>query len=153
MAWAFRWTVFGAINAWDIITFKHKRFDPQEKEAHAFSLKKHDEAPSRSYGKLYRNEADDLFFVYRPWLIFWPKTTQVKDGTFIIEKGIISPTLEKSDPVNDESSPVFRFPPRYKGHEDELIQTLNCESIKEEPILSGIKKAFLWIKRTFEFNT
>ena len=33
VAWAFRWAVFGTINAWDIMTFKNKRFSPEEKRS------------------------------------------------------------------------------------------------------------------------
>ena len=125
----------------------------EEKEALAFSLKKLGDAPSRSFGKLYRNESDDLFFVYRPWLIFKPKTTQVEGATFIIEKGIISPTLEKEDQATNRFATMFRFPPRYKGHENDLIESLKFDQVREEPIFSGIKKAFAWLKATVGFNT
>jgi hypothetical protein len=145
-AWAFRLMVFGSTCAWDLLTFRHRRFKPESSPIRAFVLQPLDDTPKRTYGSLRRDKTDNLIFAYRNWLILPEKTVQVEDGELYAEEGIFSPTLDRLDPETDKSPSLFRFPPRYRGHEKYLVDTLALKGILDEPIFEGIRNAWRWLK-------
>jgi hypothetical protein len=145
-AWAFRLMVFGSTCAWDLLTFRHRRFKPESSPIRAFVLQPLDDTPKRTYGSIRRDKTDNLIFAYRNWLILPEKTVQVEDGELYAEEGIFSPTLDRLDPETDKSPSLFRFPPRYRGHEKYLVDSLALKGILDEPIFKGFRNAWRWLK-------
>ena len=145
-AWAFRLMILGSTCAWDLLTFRHKRVNPESGSVRAFVLKPVNDIPKRTYGSLRRDEADNLVFTYRNWLILPKQTTQIEEGELYAKKGIFSPTLDRLEPETHKSSSLLRFPPRYRGHEDYIVKTLALNGILEEPIFKGLRNAWRWLK-------
>ena len=144
--WAFRLMVFGSTCAWDFLTFRHKRFKPESSPIRAFVLKPFDDIPKRTYGSLSRDSAGSLIFTYRNWLVLPKKTALIGEGEHYAEKGIFSPALDALDSETGRSPSLFRFPPRYRGHENYIVETLALKGVLDEPIFKGLRNAWRWLK-------
>jgi hypothetical protein len=67
---AFRLYHFGWIFAADLLTRKHKRFQPTSDHITAFLDQEIADVPARTYGKLAPiRESNTFQFTYRPWLV------------------------------------------------------------------------------------
>ena len=117
--WAFRLTIFGAILSWDFFTGRRGRFVPAETGNAMFSASSFATVPVRTYGRLNRAADGRLEFVYRPWLVRAPRTAPVAlpASSLAVGSGLIFSTIAAT-----EGGMLFLLPPRYRGHEAELVQ-------------------------------
>ena len=150
--WALRLAVFGHLFAWDLLTFRRKRFKPEASAPAgqggqwAFSARDWRALPARTYGRVARNAAGELVFHYRPLLVLPPKSATLPAGRYAIGRGMFHPELLRVE--GDSESGCLNFPPRYKGHEEALAQICGAAEVRDV----GLLAAWSWIKRAFGFG-
>ena len=146
---AFRLYRFSVIFAWDILTRKHKRFQPHPEHVMVFLDQELAEVPSRTYGRLSPDLAPGQWrFTYRPWLIL-PESVVVipLDPRPKLGRGIVHATVEVSEDDGDLDT-YFHLLPRYRGHETTVGQCLELEVV-DIGLRRGFTLACRWIKSAF----
>ncbi len=116
--WSFRLTVLGTVFVWDVLSRRRRWFKPDPKANWVFLARDVGETPLRTYGKLTRDEQQELKLTYRPFLVGREQTVTLPAGEYCLGRGFIY-----SDLLKQEGDDTVRFgilPPRYKGHETEL---------------------------------
>src|SRR5262249_16328229 len=143
--WAFRMTIFGTVFAWDILTLRYRKFQPDGKANWVFLARAIEQAPVRTFGKLHRNEQAQLPATYRPWLVLPARALTLPAGQYAVERGLVFPELLKIDGQSARSTVVL--PPRYLSHEEELARIYGLSEVQEVPVLRGFKAAWRWLKQ------
>ncbi len=116
--WAFRLTVFGTVFSWDFFTGGRRRFVPAAGRNAMFSGGALPGVPVRTFGRLARRADGVLEFAYRPWLLLAPKTATVPaDARLAVGQGLFFSTV-----MAEGGATFFLLPPRYRGHEAELVR-------------------------------
>jgi hypothetical protein len=141
--WAFRLLIFGNAFAWDLISFRRRRFKPDLDGNTAFLARSFQGAPVRTLGKLEKSGAAKLMFRYRPWLILPERTVELPDGRYAFGRGVIYPALIHLSP--DGERDLASFPPRCRGHENQLAAIYDAAEIRD----TGIRAAWGWLKSCF----
>ena len=134
--WAFRLTVCGTQFIWDYFTFGRMRLKPDAKGNAMFLAREINQVPIRTYGSLARNEAGELVFTYRPWLVLAPRTLILPKGNYAVGKGIFHSEVVAVN--GEEHTAVFTLPPRYSTHEDALAQVYGW-GVTDVGIVAGLK--------------
>ena len=132
--WAFRLTVCGTQFIWDYFTFGRTRCRPETAGNGMFLARKVDTVPIRTYGRLVRNEAGELVFTYRPWLVLAPRSVKLPRGNYAVGKGIFHSEVVLVE--GEEKTAMFTLPPLYSTHEDELARVYGWGTT-EVGILAG----------------
>jgi hypothetical protein len=148
--WSFRMTIFGTVFAWDLLTFRHKRFKPPPTTNWMFTARKIDDVPVRTYGKLSRDENGQLAVKYRPWLVLPMRILKLPEGLYAVGRGLLYPELMQ---LEDEAKTMLDLPPRYRGHEEELVEIYGLSGVKDVGMVKGIKAAWRWLKELFGVGT
>lgn len=144
--WCFRFTVFGTITAWDILTFKHKRIRLAPETINVFSACRIGKVPKRSYGELKKNIEGVLTFAYRPYLIFPARVVNVPTGNLFMEKGNINLSIYAAKEGARKDKRIFDLPPRYRTHEYVTGKILAIDEIRDSKVITGIKASIQWFK-------
>jgi hypothetical protein len=144
--WSFRTLVFGNVFIWDFVTFRHRRFKLSPVENWMFLARKTEKVPVRTYGKLSRNSEGRLVMKYRPWLFLPERTLVMPEGQYAIGRGLLYPELMRVEGENVQT--MFRLPPRYRKHEDELTRLYQLDPIQDV----GLKAMWKWVKEVFGFK-
>ena len=134
--WAFRLTVCGTQFIWDYFTFGRTRFQPDAKGNAMFLVRETDKVPIRTYGTLARNDAGELVFTYRPWLLLAPRTLTLPKGNYAVGKGIFHSEVVAVH--GEDHTAVFTLPPRYSTHEDALAKVYGW-GVTDVGIIAGLK--------------
>jgi hypothetical protein len=148
--WAFRMTIFGTVFGWDILTLRHRRFQPDAKANWVFLARTVEQAPVRTFGKLHRNEQGQLALSYRPWLMLPSRVLILPAGQYAIERGLVFPELLQMDGRFARS--MCLLPPRYLSHEEEVARIYGLSEVQEVPVLRGFKAAWRWLKQRMGFG-
>ncbi|MDO8542937.1 MAG: hypothetical protein Q7S40_21040 [Opitutaceae bacterium] len=117
--WAFRLTIFGSVFCWDFLTRRRRRFSPAPDRNRMFAGANFTGVPVRTYGHLVRRADGQLEFAYQPWL-FLPErvaAVPVENASLAVGKGLFF-----SNVIAADGRTLFLLPPRYRGHEDEVIR-------------------------------
>jgi len=141
--WSFRLSWFGTVFVWDFFTFRHKRFTPDPKSNKLFLGRKINKVPTRTYGKLTRNEAGKLVLTYRPWLVLPPRTLELPEGNCAPGRGLFYSEVLRIE--GEEATTVILLPPRYRGHEGALEKIYGFSATRDV----GIRAMWKWIKELF----
>jgi hypothetical protein len=139
--WAFRLTTFGAIFSWGYLTRRSGRFTPGENDNWMFAGGNLPGVPVRTYGRLVERTAGGLEFHFRPWLVLPVRTAPVPTTTLAVGRGFFLSTI-----VADSGDTFFLLPPRYRGHEDELVRAYRFAGGVRE---AGLRKAWSAMKELF----
>jgi hypothetical protein len=133
--WAFRLTIFGSVFCWEFLTRRRNRFTPAAEENALFAGAHFPGVPVRTFGRLRRTAAGGLEFVYRPWLVFAARTAPVPlaPAELGVARGFFFSDLE-----TPEGRTFFTLPPRYRGHEAELVRRCGFGGVRE----AGLRKAW-----------
>ena len=116
--WAFRLTVFGTAFSWDFFTMRHRRFRPAENDNPMFAGPNLPGVPARTCGRLVqRSDGGDIEFFYRPWLVLPVRTAKVPAEQLVVGRGLFFSSI-----AADGGQTYFLLPPRYLGHEEELVR-------------------------------
>lgn len=144
--WSFRLTHFGAVFTWDFFTRRHKRFTPDAVANKLFLGRKINKVPARTYGKLSCNEAGKLVLNYRPLLVLPSRTVELPDGNYAVGCGLLYCEIMRVE--GDGAKTTMLLPPRYRGHETELIKIYGLTGTREV----GILAAWKWLKELCGFK-
>jgi hypothetical protein len=144
--WSFRLTHFGAVFTWDFFTRRRKRFKPDPTANKVFLGRKINKVPARTYGKLSRNEAGKLVLNYRPLLVLPPRTLELPEGNHAVGCGLLYCEIIRVE--GDEAKTVILLPPRYRGHETDLVKIYGLTGTREV----GILAAWKWLKELCGFR-
>lgn len=141
--WSFRLSWFGTVFVWDFFTFRRKRFTPDSKANKLFLGRKINKVPTRTYGKLTRNEAGKLVLSYRPWLVLPQRALELPEGNYAPGRGLFYSEILRIE--EEDAKTVILLPPRYRGHEEQLEKTYGFSATRDV----GIRAAWKWFKELF----
>lgn len=144
--WSLRLTHFGAEFVWDFITFRRKRFVPDAKANKMFLARKINDVPVRTYGRLVKHEQGKLLLTYRPWLVLPQRTLELPEGKY--EAGCGALYSEMLLIQGEETRMILLLPPRYRGHEAELVKIYGLAGMREV----GLRAMWTWLKGMFGFR-
>jgi hypothetical protein len=146
--WSFRWTVFGSVLSWDLLSGRDGSADPETAPLVAFAQRGLKGVRVRSYGRLERGPAGAWTFRYRPWLVLprrsVPLPVETGEGRTAVLKGAISPLLVHAGAVRTRT--LVRFPPRFRTREAELAAALGVGEVLEGRIVRGFRSAWQGLK-------
>jgi hypothetical protein len=144
--WSLRLTHFGAVILWDSLTFRRKRFMVDPKSNKVFLARKLNKVPVRTYGKLVKNDQGKLVLTYRPWLILPPRSVELPEGKY--EAGCGAFYSELLLVYADDTRSICLLPPRYRGHEAELVKVYGLAGTRDV----GLRAMWAWLKGMFGFR-
>jgi len=141
--WSLRLTHFGIAFLWDYLTLRSSRFTPDPTANKMFLGRKINKVPVRTYGKLTRNDAGKLVLNYRPWFVLPLRTLELPDGNYAVGCGLLYCEIMQVEGA--ETKTVMLLPPRYRGHENELVRIYGLTGTHEV----GLRAAWKWLKELF----
>jgi len=141
--WSFRLSHFGIVFIWEFVTMRRKRFTPDTKVNRLFLSRKINDVPARTYGKLYRDERGSLIFDYHPWLVLPQRSLMLPEGKYEVGHGLFYSEILRVE--GDATKTMILLPPRYHGHEQELVKVFALAGLREV----GLRAAWTWIKGMF----
>jgi hypothetical protein len=144
--WSFRLSHFGLVFIWEFVTLRRVRFQPDRSANSMFLARKINKVPVRSYGKLSRDERGNLLLKYRPWLVLPERTLVLPDGPYAVAKGLLYSQMVRVE--GQQLTPALLLPPRYRGHEEELVSIYRLEGVRE----AGLRAAFRWLTDLVGFS-
>jgi hypothetical protein len=141
--WSFRLTHFGVVFIWEFVTMRRKRFTPDAKVNKIFLSRKINKVPARTYGKLFRDDKGNLVVDYHPWLVLPKRTLTLPEGQYEVGHGLVYSEILRVE--DDRARTMILLPPRYRGHEDQMVKVLSLAGSREV----GIRAAWTWLKSMF----
>ena len=141
--WSFRLSHFGFEFIWDYVTFRSNRFTPDARSNKLFLGRKINKVPARTYGKLSRDEQGSLVLRYRPWLVLPRRTMTLPAGKYEAGHGLFYSEILLVE--GDSARTMILLPPRYRGHEQELVKIYALAGSREV----GLRAAWSWFKSLF----
>jgi hypothetical protein len=144
--WSFRLSHFGTVFLWDFLTLRRRRFLPDPSANRMFLARKINKVPARSYGKLLRDEKGSLVLQYRPWLVLPERTLVLPEGRYAVGKGLFYSQIVRVE--GQGLSSVMLLPPRYRGHEEELVSIYGLAGVRD----AGLRAAFRWLRDLLGFK-
>jgi hypothetical protein len=142
--WSFRMTVFGTVFAWDLVTFRHRRFRPAPERCWAFTARQIERAPVRTLGRLMRDDRGGLALHYRPWLVLPRRTLALPPGNRFVGRGLFYPEIRRR--AGAEAEAELTLPPRYRSHEEELARLQQFDSVQDIGLRRGLQAVCAWLK-------
>jgi len=142
--WSFRLTVFGTVLSWEFLTFRHLRFRPvagPENRVFSGAHLCQQGVPVRTYGRwLNEPENGGWRFAFRPWLVLPERSIPVAPQQPEIGRGFFLST------VRDGDQTTFTLPPRYRGHEEALVELYQIEGGIQP---AGLRRAWSVLRELF----
>lgn len=137
--WAFRLTVYGSIFCWDFFTLRRARYRVQPDANKVFAGGNLPDVPVRTYGRL-RQTDTALVFAYKPWLVLPERTVTIAEKNLMVGKGLFFSTV-----ITGRDETYFLLPPRYRGHEEELVKAYGWGGVHP----AGLRKAWSVLRELF----
>ena len=144
--WSFRLSHFGLVFIWDIVTLRSRRFVPDRSANRMLLAREINRVPARTYGTLRRDEQGRLILQYRPWLVLPRRTLTLPEGQYFIGKGLFYSQIMRAEARGPVA--VMLLPPRYRGHEDELVSIYGLTAVQD----AGLRAAFRWLRDSLGFS-
>ncbi len=141
--WSFRLSHFGTVLVWDFCTFRRTRFMPAKTENSMFLWRKINKVPARTYGRLSRDDKGQLVLRFRPWLVLPERTLVLPEGQYAVGKAVFYQSIQRVE--GDDGQNVLLLPPRYRGHEEELVKIYGLTGVRDV----GLRRAWKWLKELF----
>ena len=141
--WSFRLSHFGLVFIWEFFTGGKYRFKPDAKENKMFLGRKTEKVPTRTFGRLSRNDQGELVFNYHPWLVLPRRTLILPAGTYETGRGLFYSEILRVE--GDSARTIFLLPPHYRGHEEEITNIYHFAGTRN----IGLRAAWAWFKSLF----
>jgi hypothetical protein len=106
-----------------------------------------DRVPARTYGRLSRDAQGNLVLKYRPWLVLAERSLTLPAGKYAAGKGVFFSEILQLH--GDITRIALLLPPRYRGHEYELVAIYGLEAVRD----TGLLAAWQWCKSMLGFST
>lgn len=148
--WSFRFTVFGSVLAWDILSFGHRRVAATTERIKAFSGPRLAEIAPRTYGELERRGQSQPVFAHRPWLVLPINRVPIPAGELEIGKELLSPVLMEASDREGGSRHFVRFPPRFTGHEEDLAERFGARRVRLLGVRRHLGDLGDWLRGAFD---
>jgi hypothetical protein len=145
--WSFRLSHFGLAFICDFVTRRCIRFKPDPTVNKMFLGRKIDYVPARTYGRLSRDAQGNLVLKYRPWLVLAERTLTLPATQYAAGKGVFFSEVLQVD--GDNARVALLLPPRYRGHEYELVAIYGLTGVRD----TGLLAAWSWFKAVLGFKT
>jgi len=145
--WSFRLSHFGLSFIWDFVTRRCNRFKPDPTANKLFLGRKMNKVPARTYGRLSRDDQGNLVLKYRPWLFLAERSLTLPAGKYAAGQGVFFSEVLQLD--GDNTRIALLLPPRYRGHEYELVAIYGLDGVRD----TGLLAAWQWCKSMLGFNT
>jgi hypothetical protein len=145
--WSFRLSHFGLTFIWDFVTRRCNRFKPDPTVNKMFLGRKIDYVPARTYGRLSRDAQGNLVLKYRPWLVLAERALTLPSTQYAAGKGVFFSEILQLD--GDYARIALLLPPRYRGHEYELVAICGLTGVRD----TGLLAAWSWLKSMLGFKT
>lgn len=142
---ALRLAIFGARFAADILLPGRGKRRATPEAPHAFTLGRMGGLPARTGGRLVALEDGGTVFRYRRWCILDERSVPLPEGSRLVAKGLLSPSLvhRASDTTEVE---VLLFLPRYRGHEEAIAGHMKCHGVRDHAFARGFAAVKSWLK-------
>jgi hypothetical protein len=142
---ALRLAIFGARFAADILLPWRGKRRATPDTPHAFTLGRLGGLPARTGGRLVALEDGSTVFRYRRWCILDERSIPLPDGSRLVSRGLLSPSLvhRSGDAAEIE---VLLFLPRYRGHEDAIAGHMKCHGVRDHAFARGFAAVKGWLK-------
>jgi hypothetical protein len=141
--WSFRLSYLGLVFIWDFVTGRRNRFAPDRPANKIFLSRKINKVPARTYGRLLRDNAGKLVLNYRPWLVMPQRTLTLPEGGYVAGRGLFYSEILRVE--GDTARTMILLPPRYRGHEQELVAIYGLAGTRDV----GVRAAWQWFKEFF----
>ena len=141
--WSFRLSHFGLVFIWEFFTGGKYRFKPDAKENKMFLGRKTEKVPTRTFGRLLRNDQGELIFNYHPWLVLPRRTLVLPAGNYETGRGLFYSEIVRGE--GDTTRTVFLLPPHYRGHEEEIARIYGFAGTRDV----GLRAAWAWFMSLF----
>ena len=152
--WSFRLLVFGTMLAWDLLTGRRFRFTATTEKPKMFLARRQDGVPVRTYGLLFApDSAGNRLFEYRPWLLLPKRKLILPPGDYTVGRGFLYPEVFLIDGKTDRARTMLLLPPRYRGHEEEVVAACGFKEVRDVGMLRGVKGAWRWLKELLGWST
>lgn len=145
--WSFRLSHFGLSFIWDFVTFRSNRFKPNPTANKMFLGRKINKVPARTYGKLSHDDKGNLILKYHPWLVLPERTLTLPETKYAAGKGAFFSEILQLD--GESTKIALLLPPRYRGHEYELVAIYGLTDVRD----TGLLAAWSWFKSMLGFKT
>lgn len=146
--WSFRFTVFGSVFAWDVLTFERRRVDATTEPMKAFSGPRLAGVARRTYGELRREGEDQPVFAYRPLLLLPAKRIPIPAVELAVGKGLFAPVMIGDVEGESEDKHFVRFPPRFQGHEEILAGRLGARRVRLLGVRRHLGSLIGWLRES-----
>lgn len=144
--WSYRFSVFGSVLAWDMLNFKHRHVEAKTERLRAFSAQGLSAVPVRTFGELHAESDGGKVFAYRPWLVLPEARLQLPAGQLIVGKELLFPVLLAGGDEDGERDVLVRFPPRFRGHEEELAERLDAAEVRLRGVRRHLGTVRVWLR-------
>ncbi len=141
--WSFRLSHYGTVYLWDFLTFRSKRFKPNPAANRMFLGRRINKVPARTYGTFRRDNQGKLVLKYRPWLFLAPREMVLPEGQYAVGKGLVNSEILKIE--GEKTRTTMLLPPRFRGHEDQVVQIYGLTDVRPIGLSAGMK----WLKEFF----
>jgi len=139
--------VFGNVFAWDLFTLRHRRSKPDPALNKAFTARRIERVPVRTYGKLVRDEQGRLLLKHRPWLVLPERTLVLPAATYAVGRGLLNPEVVQVE--GEWTKSVLTLPPRCLTHEEEIARIYQLAGVRDVGMIKGFKACWQWLKGRF----
>ena len=152
--WSFRLLIFGSMLAWDLLTGRRFRFTPTTEKTKMFLARRQDGVPVRTYGKLFvPDAAGNRVFEYRPWLVLPKRKLILPASDYAVGRGFLYPEVFLLEAKSGRARTMLLLPPRFRGHEEELVAVCGFKEVRDVGMLRGLKGAWRWFKELLGWST
>lgn len=142
---ALRFAIFGARFSADILLPWRGRRRATPEMPHAFTLGRLGGLPARTGGRLVVLEDGSTIFRYRRWCILDERTVPLPEGSRLVAKGLLSPSLIHREGDTAERE-MLLFLPRYRGHEAAIAGLMKCHGVRDHAVARGFAAVKAWLK-------
>lgn len=142
---ALRLAIFGARFAGDILVPGVGRNGVTPESPHAFTLGKLADLPPRTGGRIVRLDDGSVVFRYRRACFLDERTIPLPNGWRHVEKGLLSPSLIHRDEDQEHFVKLLLFLPRYRGHEEGMVEHLEFHGVRDHAISRGFSAVRGWL--------
>ncbi|MEP4077870.1 hypothetical protein [Haloferula sp.] len=140
---ALRLMIFGTRFAGDVLMPWRADKTATPETPHVFTLGDTGGLPSRTGGRLVSTGDGGVEFRYRRFCLMPETSVTLAEKDRHVEKGLLSPAVFSGDDKQ------LIFLPRYRGHEETLVEVLSFKEVREHPVARGWSAAKAWIAGIF----
>jgi len=113
----------------------------------AFTARRLEKVPIRTYGKLTRDEQGRLVLKYRPWLVLPERTLTLPAGTYAVGRGLLNPDVVQLE--GEWTRSTLTLPPRCLTHEEEVARIYELAGVRDAGMIKSFKALWSWVKGRF----